>query len=213
MPRVAEGTVLYEGQVPSDITEYTCDDSLCVIGYRAFYAQRYLERIFFSSRLSTIGSEAFRQCSALRIVVIPDSVDYIRSNAFLDCTRLHKIVIPSHTIVSTGAFEMCASLVDVVIKPTPDPLRPFVYPGRCVVRIWTDTDVEVPNAFPFVIIGPGVPTLKLLHKWVFALHWHWTFPTRMLLGQRNRFTLVVYCQNLPLELVHLVWTYVPRNIF
>jgi hypothetical protein len=204
--------ILHESHTSPDLTEYTCNDHIVVLGYRAFYNRRRLTAVNFTGPLRQMGTEAFMFCTSLVTMVIPDSVNIIGPNVFRGCTKLKRIVSPSHIDVYTSTFNTCPNLVDVVIKTTKPQRLPFIYPATNVIRIWTDTDVEVPNAVPFVIIGPGVPTLKLLHKWAFALHWHWNFPTKVTPGQYSKFIRVVYFTDLPPEQNQLIWTYIPMII-
>jgi hypothetical protein len=176
-------------------------------------SDRYtLEKITIENGVTIIDYMAFMSCKNLRTITIPDSVKKISSYAFQGCCRLTRIVIPDIELFGYDLFKNCVNLADVVIKTSRINTKYSIFVGcRRIVRVWTNSAVVFDDYTPFVVVGPGIPTLALLRKWTFAVHWHWLYPTRMTRTQQRLFTLGFYFLSLPPELTELVFTYIGRH--
>ncbi len=78
--------------------------------------QNAIQKIEFSSGITSIGAYAFQYCYSLASISIPDSVTSIGTYAFQYCYSLASISIPdSVTSIGTYAFRYCYSLASISI--------------------------------------------------------------------------------------------------
>lgn len=78
----------------SGIISITIPDSVQLIGEKAFFNCRQLERITLSNGMKNIKRETFAGCAALTAIKIPDGIKTIGELVFDRCRRLKKIQIP-----------------------------------------------------------------------------------------------------------------------
>ncbi len=80
----------------------------------AFYGERYIEKINYTSKITSIGSNAFENCTKLKSFDIPSTVIYIGEAAFKRCTSLSSINYNANiTRVPKEAFRECSSISEI----------------------------------------------------------------------------------------------------
>ena len=85
-------------------------DSVELIEYGAFYGDKALENIEWSSSLKRIDDQAFTNCSFTSIT-LPEGLEEIGTMAFMACTKLKYLFIPkSVQLIESDAFYECNSL-------------------------------------------------------------------------------------------------------
>ena len=97
----------------SELKEVYIGNKVNTIGKLAFYECFKLEKVVFSSDVTSIGNAAFKGCN-LKNIKLPWSLTSIGYKAFYECT-LKSIVLPSGLIsIEDSAFENCKQLESVV---------------------------------------------------------------------------------------------------
>ena len=97
-------------------TNYYLEDSVLVIGNRAFSYAAKLSSITLTGSLRTIEERAFEHCEKLQMVMIPSAVREIGERAFQYCTSLYTVIIPRIiTEISDFTFYNCTSLSHISI--------------------------------------------------------------------------------------------------
>jgi hypothetical protein len=167
------------------------------IGYISMYAFSgcvNLTELVIPATVKVIDVSAFRGCIGLETVIIPDGVISIGNTAFYECENIHTLIIPKTILcISCNAFSRCNKITRVWNKSN--------------TNIYRQLDMDLFNQLTLsVLIGPGIPTLSKLKQWTFARHF--ISPKPPTRPQRNLATLVLYYQDLPLELCFIVFTYI-----
>ncbi len=99
----------------------TLPASITAIGDSAFANCENLEKVIFVTEggtALTIGSKAFTACPNLTEIVLPDYTTAIGVSAFENSGLVTFTVPKSVTVISKGAFYMCASLKTVIFECT-----------------------------------------------------------------------------------------------
>lgn len=97
-------------------TGYYLEDSVSVIGNRAFSHANKLLSITLTGNLKKIEERAFEHCEKLQMVVVPAFVGEIGERAFQYCTSLYTVIIPRIiTEISDFTFYNCTSLSNISI--------------------------------------------------------------------------------------------------
>ncbi len=93
------------------------DGSVTAIGERAFDGS-YIESLYISASVQTIGARAFIACTKLKSVNIPEGITHIDEETFHMCGALTEIEIPSSVkVIGKGAFSSCY-LKEITIPST-----------------------------------------------------------------------------------------------
>ena len=103
-----------------NLSEVVFNNSLQMIGDRAFWACTSLSNITLPSTVTEIGSGTFHNCKQLREAVLNDGLQKIGNGSFHSCTSLSSITLPS-TVTEIGlwAFNGCHSLRKVIWHGVP----------------------------------------------------------------------------------------------
>lgn len=100
-------TSLKEVEIPPSVTQ---------IGYSAFYACTWLEKVVLNN-VVTIGNHAFGECKSLNDIDLPQSLTSIGEWAFYGNETLTEIIIPSSVkSMGIGAFSSCYNLATVTLN-------------------------------------------------------------------------------------------------
>lgn len=74
--------------------KYAVPRGVKVLKKRAFYANRYLEKISIAGKVKTIEEGCFYSCNALKSVKLGKSIKVIEYDAFTNCSKLKLIYLP-----------------------------------------------------------------------------------------------------------------------
>ena len=128
-------------------------DRVTSIGENAFLVCTSLEEISFSEGIEKIGVGSFAECRALKTVSLPQSLTDIGAAAFSSCSSLEQIVLPSGvSSVGSGAFAGCDSLEEIVLPSGVSSVGSSVFEGCEKLRA-----VYIKNAL--IKIKPGYPQM------------------------------------------------------
>ena len=98
------------------------------------WRKKFVRKVYFDKRVTSIGEEHFSECFKLTSIVIPEGVTSIGNYAFSYCTGLTSVTIPDNvTSIGEGVFNGCSSLQKMTV--------PFIGDKRK-----TDSD---PDQYPF----------------------------------------------------------------
>ena len=130
-PKSSEGLTVINGTV-TDIG--SCTDTTLYINMpvadAAFANNKYIERVYLGSGVTSVGKQTFSGCTSLKSISIPDSVTSIGADAFLGCSSLTSITIPdSVTSIGAGAFADCSSLTSITIPDSITSIGVSVFDG------------------------------------------------------------------------------------
>ncbi len=91
-------------------------DYVEMIGYAAFYGQKFLTSIVIPDSVTVIDEFAFCDCIALDDVTFGKNVKEIGGIAFFGCDKLNNIIIPEGLeTIEWQAFDKCTSLTNIII--------------------------------------------------------------------------------------------------
>lgn len=130
-PKSSEGLTVINGTV-TDIG--SCTDTTLYINMpvadAAFAGNKYIEKVYFGSGVTSVGKMTFSGCTSLKSISIPDSVTSVGADAFLGCSSLTSITIPdSVTSIGAGAFADCSSLSSITIPDSITSIGVSVFDG------------------------------------------------------------------------------------
>ena len=95
---------------------YYLEDSVSIIGRKAFSCSTVLSSITFDSGLKEIGENAFEYCVGIENLMLPRSVETIGERAFQYCEKLSSVMLPQGIIrIGDCAFQNCKLLKTVSI--------------------------------------------------------------------------------------------------
>lgn len=103
----------YDSSVLNKVSEeeiingtFIVPDNIKVIGSRAFYYLKKLEKIIIPDSVEIIGTDAFHGCKNLREVILSKNLRIIRKSAFEGCYSLRYITIPQNIrLICEHAFK------------------------------------------------------------------------------------------------------------
>lgn len=148
----AFNATIVSNTIINGIGSFRFDQSLEVIGQKAFYNRLnlksmvlpegvselqehafdnciWLETITMPSTITGIGDAVFNNCRSIEALSIP-SVERIPDDAFQGCIKLKSIILPkSLENIGTGAFSNCSSLISVNIPEGIQLLSPSSFSG------------------------------------------------------------------------------------
>lgn len=112
--QIIAGKILY--QYTGDEEEVLINDSVRIIGEKAFLGNERIRKVVIPASVKEIGYLAFRRCSNLTEIQLTNGLESISYSAFEDCTGLEEIDIPdSVTKFSGGVFAGCIKLKEVIL--------------------------------------------------------------------------------------------------
>ena len=87
---------------------YYLEDSVSIIGRKAFSCSTILSSITFAGGLKEIGENAFEYCIGIENLMLPRSVEIIGERAFQYCEKLSSVMLPQGIIrIGDCAFQDC----------------------------------------------------------------------------------------------------------
>ncbi|MCR5204152.1 MAG: leucine-rich repeat protein [Lachnospiraceae bacterium] len=111
-----DGKVLLRYPQGKKDVAYYLEDSVSIIGRKAFSCSTILSSITFASGLKEIGENAFEYCVGIENLMFPRSVETIGERAFQYCEKLSSIMLPQGIIrIGDCAFQNCKLLKTVSI--------------------------------------------------------------------------------------------------
>ncbi len=117
--------------------------SVIKIGYRAFSACNYLNKVSLSEGLKYIGNDAFSGCNSLTEVSIPTSVKEIEYDAFANCRKLTNVILQEGLIsIGAGAFSGCCTLKSLTIPDSVKKLSDGIV-ANCKELEWLSISEEL----------------------------------------------------------------------
>ncbi len=91
-------------------------ETLCDIGFGAFYGCTALGDIRIPAGVTAIREYTFSGCTSLRAVTLPGGLTEIGEWAFDGCRSLSSVILPeSLTLIAVGAFSGCTGLVSMTV--------------------------------------------------------------------------------------------------
>lgn len=109
---------VYQNDVPKTLKTVYYTSGEDMLWHNAFESCYYIENIYISEGLETIGNEAFRN-SAIKYISLPKSLTTIGANAFEDCILLETIVLGDNlTTINDYAFKNTSALKNIYFRGT-----------------------------------------------------------------------------------------------
>lgn len=100
----------------SSLASIKIPEGATVVGGSCFFKCSSLKSVDLPDSLTTILPAAFNQCSSLRNIDLPDGLSSIGNNAFGQSGLEHITIPEGISILDTGTFANCQSLVDVTFN-------------------------------------------------------------------------------------------------
>ena len=95
--------------------EYVIPEYVEKLGVAAFAYNKYLEKVYMSSKLTSTGDGTFMGCSALKTVILPDNIRTIERSTF-NTSSIQEITLPPYlSTIGECSFEGCEELQQITI--------------------------------------------------------------------------------------------------
>jgi len=109
---------VYQHEVPRTLKTVYYTSAEDMLWHNAFESCWYVERIYISEGLETIGNDAFSD-SCIKYISLPQSLTTIGTSAFEDCAYLEDIVLGNNiTTINDNAFKYTTALKNVYFRGT-----------------------------------------------------------------------------------------------
>ncbi len=112
------GSSAFSGCTSTEFTGIIIPEKVKSIGASAFEGCTNITAVdFYTTVLTTIGSQAFAECGRIRDIVVPVSVTSLGTGVFRDCASLKSVTLAGTMITSIPeqAFMNCAALPTIEI--------------------------------------------------------------------------------------------------
>lgn len=119
-----------------------------IIGEYAFFQEKGLKSVTFSSQVNKVMDMAFAQCSSLEWANMPNALS-LASGAFNSCEKLNYVYMPWLTSIADGVFSRCFSLTYIELPDSLESIgtQAFANCGLNQIVIPYGVKKIAPNAF------------------------------------------------------------------
>ena len=151
-----------------EIEDIAFDDTILIIGERAFALCYNLIRVDFGDSVEMIDDESFAHCSALREILLPPFLKRIGTGAFLACHKLEFLIFPpSLKIIDEGAFYGCTSVEILKFVNYQLTNIPILHNGECVKNSLQEIGIEAFRECCMLTKLELPPSLKIIGECAF----------------------------------------------